>query len=111
MVTASAQQGVRTMPVMGWGIELPEYDARVARVRRELERLQSSAAEIIGPKRPLRLPTSTPRTPQLKRLRDYGVAIKCLGTSDQLVRLPEHYAVDEGETARLRKSRAVDESR
>jgi hypothetical protein len=32
MVTASAQQGVRTTPVMGWGIEQPEYDVRVARV-------------------------------------------------------------------------------
>ena len=26
MVTASAQQGVRTTPVMGWGIEQPEYE-------------------------------------------------------------------------------------
>jgi hypothetical protein len=38
MVTASAQQGVRTTPVIGWEIEQPEYEARVARVRRELER-------------------------------------------------------------------------
>ena len=38
MATASAQQGVRTTPVIGWAIEQPEYDARVARVRRELER-------------------------------------------------------------------------
>ena len=38
MVTASTQQGIRTTPVVGWGIEQPEYDARVARVRRELER-------------------------------------------------------------------------
>ena len=29
MVTTSAQQGVRTTPVTGWGIEQPEYDARV----------------------------------------------------------------------------------
>src|ERR687893_1993068 len=38
MATTSAQQGVRTTPVMGWGIEQPEYDARVAQVRQELER-------------------------------------------------------------------------
>lgn len=37
--------------------------------------------------------------------RDYGVVIRYLGTPDQLVRLPEHYAVDEEETARLRASR------
>ena len=35
--------------------------------------------------------------------RDYGVAVKYLGTPDQLVRLPKHYAVDEEETARLRR--------
>lgn len=39
--------------------------------------------------------------------RDYGVAIRYLGTPDQLVRLPEHYGVDEEETARLR-SRAAE---
>jgi Xaa-Pro aminopeptidase len=37
MVSASAPQGTRTTPVMGWGIEQLEYEARVARVRRELE--------------------------------------------------------------------------
>jgi N-methylhydantoinase B len=42
--------------------------------------------------------------------RDYGVVIRYLGTWDQLVRLREHYAVDEETTARLRKSRAVEES-
>jgi N-methylhydantoinase B len=34
--------------------------------------------------------------------RDYGVVIRYLGTPEQLVRLPEHYAVDEEATARLR---------
>jgi N-methylhydantoinase B len=38
--------------------------------------------------------------------RDYGVVVKYLGTLDQLVRLPEHYAVDEEATARLRAARA-----
>jgi hypothetical protein len=38
MVTASPLEGTRTTPVMGRGIEQPEYEARVARVRRELER-------------------------------------------------------------------------
>src|SRR5829696_8445993 len=42
MVTVSGQQGIRTTPVVGWGIEQPEFDARVARVRRELERRQLS---------------------------------------------------------------------
>jgi N-methylhydantoinase B len=40
--------------------------------------------------------------------RDYGVFIRYLGTPEQLVRLPEHYAVDEEETARLRESREVE---
>lgn len=34
--------------------------------------------------------------------RDYGVAIKYLGTPDQLVRMPKDYVVDEEETRRLR---------
>jgi N-methylhydantoinase B len=34
--------------------------------------------------------------------REYGVAVRYLGRTDQLVRLPEHYAVDEGATRKLR---------
>ncbi|MCA9878664.1 MAG: hydantoinase B/oxoprolinase family protein, partial [Thermomicrobiales bacterium] len=34
--------------------------------------------------------------------RDYGVAVRYLGTADQIVRTPADYAVDEAETARLR---------
>ena len=34
--------------------------------------------------------------------RDYGVAVKYLGTVDQIVRTPQDYEVDEAETARLR---------
>ena len=49
MVTASAQQGTRTTPVIGWGIEQPEYDARVARVRRELERRDLSGLVLFHP--------------------------------------------------------------
>ena len=49
MVTASAQQGTRTTPVMGWGIEQPEYDARLARVRRELERRDLSGLVLFHP--------------------------------------------------------------
>ena len=45
--------------------------------------------------------------------RDYGVVVRYPGAPDQLVRLPEHYAVDEEETARLenivRSSRRRDE--
>jgi N-methylhydantoinase B len=37
--------------------------------------------------------------------RDYGVVIRYLGTSDQLVRLPEHYEIDEEATTRLRRGR------
>lgn len=37
--------------------------------------------------------------------RDYGVVIRYVGTPDQLVRLPEHYAVDEESTERLRRGR------
>jgi N-methylhydantoinase B len=37
--------------------------------------------------------------------RDYGVVIRYVGTPDQLVRLPEHYAVDEEVTERLRRGR------
>jgi N-methylhydantoinase B len=36
--------------------------------------------------------------------RDYGVVIRYLGTPDQLVRLSDHYVVDEEATARLRTS-------
>jgi N-methylhydantoinase B len=35
--------------------------------------------------------------------RDYGVIIRYLGTPEQLVKLPEHYAVDEEATAHLRR--------
>src|SRR5215208_8491473 len=49
MVTASERQGIRTTPVMGWGIEQPENDARVARVRRELERRQLSGLVLFHP--------------------------------------------------------------
>jgi N-methylhydantoinase B len=34
--------------------------------------------------------------------RDYGVVVRYLGEPDQLVRLPDHYAVDEAATERLR---------
>ena len=34
---------------MGWGIEQPEYDARVARVRRELERRELSGLVLFHP--------------------------------------------------------------
>ena len=40
----------------------------------------------------------------------YGV-MKCLGSPDQLVRLSEHYAVDEEATARLRTSQGGEEAR
>src|SRR5919106_887384 len=49
MTTASAHQGTRTTPVVGWGIEQSEYDARVARVRRELERRQLSGLVLFHP--------------------------------------------------------------
>src|SRR5215208_3789534 len=49
MVTASERQGIRTTPVMGWGIEQPENDARVARVRRELERRQLNGLVLFHP--------------------------------------------------------------
>jgi N-methylhydantoinase B len=34
--------------------------------------------------------------------RDYGVVVRYLGTPGQLVRLPEHFAIDESATRRLR---------
>ena len=34
--------------------------------------------------------------------RDYGVAIRYRGRADQLVRLPEHFAIDEAATRQLR---------
>jgi N-methylhydantoinase B len=37
--------------------------------------------------------------------RDYGVAVRYLGTPERLVRLLEHYTVDEEVTARLRRGR------
>jgi Xaa-Pro aminopeptidase len=49
MVTTPAQQGARTTPVVGWGIEQPEYDARVARVRREQERRELSGLVLFHP--------------------------------------------------------------
>jgi N-methylhydantoinase B len=36
--------------------------------------------------------------------RDYGVIVRYLGTADQLVRLPEHYAIDWAATGRLRRA-------
>jgi len=47
--------------------------------------------------------TSAPDRLPLKRPRDFGVVIRYLGTPEQLVRLSEHYAVDEEATARLRR--------
>src|SRR5215217_156797 len=49
MVTVSEQQGIRTTLVIGWGIEQPEYDARVARVRGELERRDLSGLVLFHP--------------------------------------------------------------
>ena len=43
--------------------------------------------------------------------RDYGVVIRYLGTPDQLVRLSEHYAVDEETMPRLRRSQGGEEAR
>ena len=37
--------------------------------------------------------------------REYGVVVRFLGTADQLVRLPEHYAIDE-EATRQRRARS-----
>ena len=37
--------------------------------------------------------------------RDYEVVVRFLGTPEQFVRLPEHYAVDEEATTRLREGR------
>jgi hypothetical protein len=45
---------------------------------------------------------SFPATLALKRPSDYSVAVELLGSLEQLVRLLEHYAVDEEATARLR---------
>jgi len=36
--------------------------------------------------------------------RDYGVVVRYTGGDDRLVRLPEHYAIDEEATARLRST-------
>jgi hypothetical protein len=36
--------------------------------------------------------------------REYGVLVRYLGTEDQLVRLPEHYAIDWDATGRLRRN-------
>jgi N-methylhydantoinase B len=41
--------------------------------------------------------------------RDYGVVVRYLGTADQLVRLPEHYALDWAGTDRLRQPESVEE--
>ena len=49
MVTSSAQQRMQITPVVGWGIEQPEYDARVARVRGELERRDLSGLVLFHP--------------------------------------------------------------
>ena len=40
------------------------------------------------------------------RIEIEGVVIRYTGTPDQIVRLPEHYEVDEEATARLRGARA-----
>ncbi len=40
--------------------------------------------------------------------RDYGVVVRYLGAADQLVRLPEHYAIDRAATDRLRPVDSVD---
>jgi N-methylhydantoinase B len=37
--------------------------------------------------------------------RDYGVVVRYLGEPDRLVRLPEHYEIDEEATAQLRRQR------
>ena len=34
--------------------------------------------------------------------REYGVVVRYLGAPDQLVRLPEHYRIDDEATARCR---------
>ena len=49
MVTAPPQQGTRTTPVVGWGIEQREYEARVTPVRRELERRHLSDLVLCHP--------------------------------------------------------------
>lgn len=49
MSTATLPSIVRTTPVMGWRIEQPEYDARVARVRQELERRKLDGLVLFHP--------------------------------------------------------------
>ena len=51
-----------------------------------------------------------PGTLPVKRPRDYRV-VRSMGTPDQLVRLLEHYAVDEEATAQLRTSQGGEEAR
>jgi hypothetical protein len=53
---------------------------------------------------------SSPGTPLLKRAR-LGRTVNYLGSPDQLVRLSEHYVVDEEETVPLRGSRRVEDPR
>jgi N-methylhydantoinase B len=40
--------------------------------------------------------------------RDYGVVVRYRGAADQLVRLPEHYAIDWAATGRLRPVETID---
>jgi hypothetical protein len=86
------------------GIEQPEYEARVTRV---------TGSWSSSKHRLLESPAQNDRCTVLADVvsgyvsleiaeRDYGIVIQYLGTSDQLVRLLEHYAVDEEATARLR---------
>jgi Xaa-Pro aminopeptidase len=51
MVTAPPQQGTPATPVVGWGIAQPEYEARVTRVRRELERRHLTGLVLLHPNR------------------------------------------------------------
>jgi hypothetical protein len=53
---------------------------------------------------------SAPGTLPLKRPRDYGV-VRYVGTPDQLVRLSEHYAVNEEATVRLRMGLGAEASK
>lgn len=49
MATAPARQETRQTRVIGWQIEQPEYEARVARARRELERRRLSGLVLFHP--------------------------------------------------------------
>ncbi len=45
----TATQATRTTPVIGWAIEEPEYQLRVARVRRELQQRQLDGLVLFHP--------------------------------------------------------------